>query len=350
MKIRNIDFLKAAAIFLVVLVHFSYVPVEGEHNYWINFILDNLYSCGVIIFMISTGYLIVNKKYTYQTILKRSLQLILIIFVFKMISYALMGEEWSLSIILGGFFDYNGGNVEIGEYRTNHLWYIYVYIGVLLIQPVFYLLYQEKKTYTYFTIIMVVISFVLVYFFRYAQDIFDFIDPSIISRMKPLNYANMYTFFLVGGLLKMYQDNIESFFKEKKYLTLITAIAFVISLALATFFAFTLMKKFGSNINPVTYHYDSPFGLMMGVSLFSLFRFGIRDINNKVISFISANTLGYYFMHWPVGYIIKEKIFIDNMYANVIGNLFTSIIVMIICGIIIYILKKFKITSWLVKV
>ncbi|MDL2211404.1 acyltransferase [Erysipelotrichaceae bacterium OttesenSCG-928-M19] len=357
MRIKNIDILKTIAIAMVILIHFRYDviamnPDTSDLHKAIYFILRNFYSCGVILFIVISGYLIIDKKYSYENIFKKIFILYLLTIFYKLVAILIMeGGHFTPSMIGNILFNgaFNGSSLQ-GDYRTNHLWYIYVYMGILFFQPIMSSIYQDKKKYTIFATFVILVTFIIIFTFNFLQ--FENITGTAFTASLPLStkYAHMYALYLLGGLIKMNEEKIVNYFNNLKYR--VTKVVTILLFTLGTGSILTYILKFMNKetFSTPAYHYETFYGLVMGVSLFCLFRYCLPEIQNKYIQFISKNSLGIYFIHWPIEYIIKKYSIEIPFFQNVITDSLLSIAILFICAIVIYLFQKNKYLAKLVTI
>ncbi len=144
-RIFNIDLAKTVAIFCVILIHSIEgvwnMDIEGlmERQEYVNIILFGLYTIGrmgVPIFMALTGYLLLDRIYNREDIIrfwKRNLQGLFTaaeiwIFIYYMFSICLYKEKFQLGELIRELLFLKSSN-------ANHLWYMGQIIGIYLFLP-----------------------------------------------------------------------------------------------------------------------------------------------------------------------------------------------------------------------
>ncbi|MDL2212094.1 acyltransferase [Erysipelotrichaceae bacterium OttesenSCG-928-M19] len=350
MRKYNIDIIKVLAIFLVLFLHFDN-PVRETFGFPYHIIIT-ICSTAVPLFLVSSGYLTIEKNYSYKNIFIKIIKLLILATLYKFLTMLAMGGEVTLKSIADLILDHTYKGNSLG-YDTGPFWYIYAYIAILIMQPVFSYIYKNTKLFTSFSIIVIFYTFVLLYGSILLDHFSTNIKGSIFINTFPLKQASQsaFAYYLIGGLFKKYEGKIKQYiakFNIKKFVS-ISLLSYFVILIIGTLYVSFLNNRFEFNLSYVTYNYRTMTGLFLTVIAFTLMNYLMPSFKNKVLLFISKNTLGIYFIHIPLGFLIKRALFNYDILINPLGNLIITIILLTLCCLIIYGLKLNKLTAKLVE-
>ncbi|MDF9867420.1 surface polysaccharide O-acyltransferase-like enzyme [Bacilli bacterium PM5-3] len=344
-KSKNIDLIKAFAIYFVLLNHFgvlAYNIIEDKLYFDLFLIYRSFLGVAVALFLMVSGYLIAEKKYDLNKIIKRVIQFIILIFLFKFI-YALSfaNAQFSLKSIIYFF-----STTAAKGYRVNSLWYMYALVGIYLLLPFIQKIYQDKKMYLYLCLLVSIYSFIIVPI-ELVFKANNGYDMQVFNVMFPFNshYIFALGYFLVGGLIKKYEFKI----KEFPIKTSMLIIIMVLMLIVQSFFSIYITNVSLNTFDPMYDGYKTITNLITSFCLFILFKYQIKEVNNKYIEYISKNSLAIYLLHWPIAYYVKNFLFnyftINVYISNVIG----TVVVLLICLAITYLINLNKSISKFMK-
>lgn len=165
-RVQFLDFTRAIACFMVILVHsceFFYCGEIGtatdDEIFWANFIDSSLRAC-VPIFVMMSSYLLLPLKDDLEPFLKRRFTRVLIPFVIWSILYATLPYLW-------GALDADGVKESLlrltynFNFSSGHLWYIYMFLGIYLFMPIIspWLKTAKKRHLQYFLLLWFVSTF-----------------------------------------------------------------------------------------------------------------------------------------------------------------------------------------------
>lgn len=284
------EILRIICMILIIMHHFSY------HS---GFILDSSVSVlnkvtvdvfliggkiGVNIFLIISGYFLINKEFKPSRLIKLALE----IFFYSSIIYLLFlitGQiEFSFESLIHNFF----------PILTLRYWFITPYFIVYLLSPLINKLIKKlnQKQHLIFVLIVVLVQAGITFCLNLNSTPFGTVaiqsDVSILTTV--LNYFAriissacwFFTLYLIAGFIKKYPTKIsQSFF--------INLLSFIISLSLII-----LVQIF---FNYPLYEMSTITCLIASVSLFNIFNSIKKPINSRFINIISQTTLGIYLIH-----------------------------------------------------
>jgi surface polysaccharide O-acyltransferase-like enzyme len=361
-RIYSYDLLKSIAIYLVCFYHFG-LPVGSpatdilkNHQYtvYFNYFFRGISSIGVPLFFMVNGALLLNKvldikKHIYKIIL---LFLLYIIWgaITLIIEVPIFKDHYSLIEFFKAIYYTKQG-------RINHLWFLLALIYIYLLFPLIKsLLDKNEKVLSYYLWVMIFIFTFGIVFLNDLINILGYFLNSNTLKNKQLSsfpwfnpfdlffsYALIY--FITGGWLVKFNKN-ENF-------KTINCLLFLL-LSWCLLFLFGLMKTniTGQVYDTVWYGYDSIMTLAMTISVFILCsKISVcNPIFKKVITTVGANTLGIYFIHYPLGYWFKVLYGELWLYNNVFFRLLYSLLIMFLSLLISLIIRRIPLVGKLVKI
>lgn len=334
----GIDIIKILAVFLVVCIHFflysgAYsTPLAAEK--WIVPIATRwlAYIC-VPLFMISTGYLMKNKKLSagyYKGLIKIIVIYIVISIICMKFNHDTYQREFTVWTALKGFLEYS---------NANYGWYVNYYICIFALVPFLNLAFNGLETKGQKLTLVVTVTLITVFarsfFLGFEPNEQIKVFPDYISGMWPLAY------YFTGAFIREYP------IKRKlpaKLLTggiLLGALWFITESTYAHTCANNLNKYvfFSRHFND----YSTYPVFIIAVCVFLL----LCDIKttNKPVKFILRQLSGCTFATYLISYVFDNKFYIDfnAKYSDVydrwlhayeiIGKVF---ICSLICGLVIH--------------
>lgn len=320
-RIFYLDLLKIVACFLVIVNHCIGTIYDFSNSKFTNiFYCVNFSICkmAVPLFIMTTGALLLKKQDTYITTFKRILRVLIPLLIMSFILY---------------FKDYGFTNF-ITSFMSKPIiypyWYLYMLISLYLVTPLLQKMLNnfKNKDYIYLILITLIIPVII----------------EMISKLFGINISNMFYICIFSKVVGIYIlgyylsiCNIKSIYKN---ISIISLIVFGILYFLTFYIPYI-------NTGKVSYlfdTYDSIFSIVMGASLFYLFRYIFKNNSykcSKIINIISGCTFGIYLFHFPIIYNVLNIGIIQNIFKFniVLGVYLLEVLIFIICGIVTYILK-----------
>lgn len=300
----GIDIVKILAVFMVVCVHtylhdgMYYEPINGTKYIlpvmcrWIS------YTC-VPLFMISTGYLMKNKKLTgkyYFGLVKIIVIYVAVSIICMRFKYNEYGTDYSDSwSVVKGFFEFS---------HANYAWYVNYYISLFLFIPFLNLAFNGLETKGKRLILVVTV----VVFTVFARSFFLGFDNT--NQIRPLpNYvsANWYlAYYFTGAFIREYPP------KRNLRNKMLVLSGLAVSTCFITWSTYkqSIANTEGKQIF-TSYHFNE-YGsypvYLMTVFIFLL----LFDITtkNKVIKFILRQVAGATFATYLISYIFDAKYYV----------------------------------------
>lgn len=268
----------AVLILHVVCTQDSYYYLYSSIDLFLIRFVRNLMNWCVPVFVMITGVLFLNPEKElplYKLFKKYISRFVLVITIFGTL-YCFMELLFSDRTITPGKIIISIKNTITGN-SWEHMWYIYMVIGLYLLLPSMKILVNNiSDKLLYFTIgILFLISSII----PYLQE--------FIELKLNLPCVSIYLFYLLLGYAIHYKN-----FRLKKIFAVVILVFYCFYLVMIQFNSFFI---FENNSFLRTLGYESPVIVLVAFSIFSLY----KNINkeNRIINFLSPLTFGVYIMH-----------------------------------------------------
>lgn len=337
----NLEILRIFAMIMIIAHHYIlHSSVQLSDATALNKVIISFLELGgklgVNIFILITGYFLIEKQYNSKKVIKLVIKVLTYSMICLIIAVFTNSNLLNIVNIVTSFFP-----VMMEEY-----WFMTTYILIYLFHP-----YINKL---FFTLEKKEIEKVLLVLFAIWSLV-----PTFTLGNFGCNALVWFVFiYLLGGYFKIYGNK----FLENKKKNIISIVIVTIILTLIPIGLANCIKEYQTNKHSINngfssyflektndvYYFNSinsAFILILSISYFSLFK-NKKMKTNKVINSISAHTLGIYLMHdnpfmrnliWNdivhCSWYIKSNIFIVNA-------LCTIPIIFITCLIIDYTTEK----------
>lgn len=329
-KNSGIEMLRLISTFGVVMDHVAicwihyYESTANLLDKCIYYTLVSWCHWPVPIFLAITGALLLSKEtLTYQSIKKYFKRISLLVFffgtIFSCMEIYFSTRQINITVFFQGFLQMIQGN------SWNHLWYLYMLLGIYLVLPIIkYTIINvsninDKKDIRIFMIISILLISILP-IFGIKQTFIHFPITSI------------YIYYLILGYI-LIQHSVQ--IKINKYLNDKHIIYIIITtfMLLCIFICLTYTKKIP--LNESFNAYSSPIILLQSISIFYLFTKNAQKFekicNYSITQKLNRCSLGIYIIH-----MVWINLTIKVLNINLLNYSYYNIIVM---GIIIFILS-----------
>ncbi|MBE6501036.1 MAG: hypothetical protein E7Z79_01190 [Methanobrevibacter thaueri] len=252
-KVKNrifyIDEIRALAILLVLLIHvtkwFAHVETPDSLFWAFSSSFAALGNVGVPLFFMISGALLLNRDYDIKFFLKSKLLRIFIPFVFWII----------IAILLRIYLNPDNATIHFviaAIFQKGYVWFIWMLLGVYLFTPVINSFVQDKGLdgVKYFLVIWLV-TIILT-----TLNMFPFM------KIELSYFAGYVGYFMLGYYLKNFQPKL-----SKKYIMIISLIAFLITTAFVVFLILNHHMGIWDSF------YRTIFPVIQATSVFVFFRF-----------------------------------------------------------------------------
>ena len=301
----NIDILRIFAFVFIVMLH----TLNRQYGLTVWMSGYAVISIGVNLFIMISGYLLLDRTETVKEFFRKRFFSILPLFIIFNIIY---------------IYFYNHSFITIKKISAPHFWYIYMILGLYLLTPWLrkILQYAEKETFY-----VVVLWFLCNVFNPYMQF---FRLPKIPFSHFPI--TGFIGYYMLGYYLKKYRYKLEKI-----------PFICVIGVYITGFFISVISTKYvlvttGNRISDF-FDKNSLGTFFMSISFFVFWiKFNFKN-RNKVIRMISDSTYFAYLIHIIIlHYVIKIS---DEMIFKSVVTIIVSIITGILYNYIKKILDKF---------
>jgi putative acyltransferase len=301
----NIDILRIFAFVFIVMLH----TLNRQYGLTVWMSGYAVISIGVNLFIMISGYLLLDRTETVKEFFRKRFFSILPLFIIFNIIY---------------IYFYNHSFITIKKISAPHFWYIYMILGLYLLTPWLrkVLQYAEKETF------YVVVLWFLCNVFNPYMQFFKF--PKIPFSHFPI--TGFIGYYILGYYLKKYRYKLEKI-----------PFICVIGVYITGFLISVLSTKYvlvttGNRISDF-FDKNSLGTFFMNVSFFIFWiKFNFKN-RNKIIRMISDSTYFAYLIHIIIlHYVIKIS---DEMIFKSVATIIVSIITGILYNYIKKILDEF---------
>ncbi|MFV0516169.1 MAG: acyltransferase [Aminipila sp.] len=212
-RLVNYDILRILAAYLIVMLHLSVQYINkapasvDEYLQWQQAIKLSTFSrVGVPIFIMLSGAFLLNpnKKVSLNSIFRKYLPKLLLIFMFWSLFYSLAEQDFWKNVFNIGFsnsfsiIDWNDFWIDFvqGHY---HMWYLYMLAGLYLLTPLIKHIseHASKQQLTYFTLMCLVVTSVT----KLNEELWKLPLLETIMQKMALSFFFGYIGYFIGGYL-----------------------------------------------------------------------------------------------------------------------------------------------------
>lgn len=321
-----LDQLRALAIFAVVCCHISAdviilnpEVVMHSKTFFATLLFNSGRFIGVPIFVMLSGALLINKKYSLSVFVKKRFNRVFVPFIFWVIVYIVFSvvvqeATFKPKLVYNVFFAVRGATAG------TILWFIwmliFVYIGIFIINKI--LEYAKSKSYERACINLLVI----------ASLIFYVIYNSMNFKFETILYYCSFIPYAVFGYYLTHTDFTNSLSNFKVNPKRIVIITFILAVLSYLYFVSTIFFKSVASNKFVSGSYFDFIVLILSFSIILFFRYlpksegavskrinaflTSKNISKAILS-ISLCSYGIYFIH------ILILVFLEKKFLNQIG-------------------------------
>lgn len=355
-RLNYIDLIESIAILSVLIYHCTLFSFDFESDSTIinysRYFLQTILSTCVPLFFFINGYLLLNRDFNLKKHISKCIRLVILTFIWSSIIIILTifikQEYLSIKEIILKMLYLESG-------WTNSLWYLGALVSIYVFFPLLKTSFDyNKKAFISFSFVCIILTFGVT-FINHSITIIGALTPLKISNIGyPIfNMFNPFkgfvayalAYFCIGGLIYLIQDKIYDIPKLKR--NVISSMTILLSCIGLFILGLVYSKYVDTNIWDVVWNgYDSIFTLINTICIYVLALNYKSDY--KLISTISKNTLGIYFVHGIIIKLTKTTILSINLFNNVLGNFIYAIIVLFISLGTVLLIKKTHILKKLV--
>ena len=292
-----IDIIRILASIFIVLLHT--VNTQYGENIWI--LLYGIISIGVNLFIMISGYLLLDKSEKMSVFFKKRIRGIFPLFIFFNIVYIFVNKVKIMPVLQGK------------EIAAPHFWYIYMILGLYFITPWLQKVLKFAKKETFVILILWFLCSIL------NPHLIKFDLPRIPFSHFPI--TEFIGYYILGYYIKVDRNKI------KKVPFSIIIIIYLIGFFISAISTKYVLLKTGNRISDF-FDKNSLGTFFMTVSFFTFFiKFDFKN-RNEAVKIVSNSTYFAFLVHLLVLKIVVK--FSDEM----IFKSFTTVIISILLGII----------------
>lgn len=353
-RIYFFDALKAISIIWVVFCHFT---VLGD-TFFDNAFMTLCFVAVPIFFMVNGALSSKSSKFSLPKHFNKIISRYCVATLWRVIYliFAVINQNVVLSAISKTqFIKYIFFWEPLPGCSVGHFWFMQTLLAIYVVSPLIYFTLKQGKNGRNILLFVITAIFITTYAvntgntaIHLLHEKFGTSDVTInsLSSFSPFGYGNtMLMIFMLGAVIYSEREAVQKFFGNKlKYILLIL------------FPIFWGLMLFSRNITGGTWKwngmiydkgYDRIPTLLASVSLFLIFMlFEEQRIKltfvEKIVTAISTNTLGIYYIHWIVGEYVSDFFPVPSLSSNFLKTIIVLTISLILSMIIskIPILKK----------
>ena len=292
-----IDIIRILAFIFIVLLHT--VNIQYGINIWI--LLYGVISIGVNLFIMISGYLLLDKSEKMSVFFKKRIRGIFPLFIFFNIVYIFVNKVKIMPVLQGK------------EIVAPHFWYIYMILGLYFITPWLQKVLKFAKKETFIILVLWFLCSIL------NPHLIKFDLPRIPFSHFPI--TEFIGYYILGYYIKVDRDKI------KKVPFSIIIIIYLIGFFISAISTKYVLLKTGNRISDF-FDKNSLGTFFMTVSFFTFFiKLDFKN-RNEAVKIVSNSTYFAFLVHLLVLKIVVK--FSDEM----IFKSFTTVIISILLGII----------------
>lgn len=292
-----IDIIRILAFIFIVLLHT--VNIQYGINIWI--LLYGVISIGVNLFIMISGYLLLDKSEKMSVFFKKRIRGIFPLFIFFNIVYIFVNKVKIMPVLQGK------------EIVAPHFWYIYMILGLYFITPWLQKVLKFAKKETFIILILWFLCSIL------NPHLIKFDLPRIPFSHFPI--TEFIGYYILGYYIKIDRNRI------KKVPFSIIIIIYLVGFFISAISTKYVLLKTGNRISDF-FDKNSLGTFFMTVSFFTFFiKLDFKN-RNEAVKIVSNSTYFAFLVHLLVLKIVVK--FSDEM----IFKSFTTVIISILLGII----------------
>ena len=292
-----IDIIRILAFIFIVLLHT--VNIQYGINIWI--LLYGVISIGVNLFIMISGYLLLDKSEKMSVFYKKRIRGIFPLFIFLNIVYIFVNKVKIMPVLQGK------------EIVAPHFWYIYMILGLYFITPWLQKVLKFAKKETFIILVLWFLCSIL------NPHLIKFDLPRIPFSHFPI--TEFIGYYILGYYIKVDRNKI------KKVPFSIIIIIYLIGFFISAISTKYVLLKTGNRISDF-FDKNSLGTFFMTVSFFTFFiKLDFKN-RNEAVKIVSNSTYFAFLVHLLVLKIVVK--FSDEM----IFKSFTTVIISILLGII----------------
>ena len=329
----NIELLRILSMIMIILGHcniYGNYDITNMNHFFNKFVIGNTYlgNLGVIIFVLTTGYFMIQKEIRIKKVILFELQVLFYSVGIYILFCVISISNFNLKEMIKCFF----------PIITKQYWFFSVYIIFYLFIPYVnkFILSLNKKDLNRY-ILMMIICFSIVPTFLSV----DFLKNELLQFLL---------FYSLGAYVNI---NVDYFKNNKK-------IKYILLLCIIILFAYTsgliFFSKYNANLlNKMFFlsYRSSILMIIIAICLLSIF-LNFKNFSSKIINNISSCVFGIYLIHDNpnVRVLLWNNIFNGSKFINsyfLILYMILSVLIIFMISLLIELIRKYTIEKFNIK-
>ena len=321
----SFDFLRIISMFMVIVIHVSNVysrsfGIISNKYYLVSLFYNTICRISVPLFFMISGALLLDRNFNKEKYIKRIIRFITII-AFWDILY-LLWEYFYLGI------KYDKLYMLLFKPFRAHLWFLYTIIMLYIVQPIAKKILDKSNFYIK----------ILLLFIWFSLSALCLINGFLAKYFSFFSYLG---YFIIGKYIYDYSKNNNL----KKYNILFLSLI-IISFSITIILNYKASLRYNMFYN-LYFAYRTPFIILSSILGYILVMQNYDNKPHKLIILLSDLSLGVYLIHGIFLDITINKF--SYIYYNPVYSIpIFSILIFLSSLIVIFILKKIKISKYIV--
>lgn len=307
-----VDYIRVVATLCVIFLHAS-APLLDRYNdipitnWWIGNIYDSVMRICVPLFLLISGYLLLDKNENMIIFFKKRFHKVIVPLLAWSIIYIFWKHYYESSAPLSAFSFYS----IILSPTYYHLWFLYTIIGIYLFMPILRIITKHADK-------QMLIYYVLLWFFSVSLVPLIEMFTGLNSKIDLYSISGFSGYFVVGFLLGKYTAS--------NRVAMISIFTFLLCVGFTTFSTYLFTIRNEGKFYGYFYGYLTPNVILMSGSAFVALKHFVENRvmfrNARVLVIIyslSSASLGIYLIHTIFLYLLAKGFFGITLSA-LIGN------------------------------
>lgn len=351
-RIQYIDRLKGFCILMVCFCHFPLIPKGSIIG---NIGMAAIYAACPCFMMVTGGLTIVRGgiAFDWKKYFLKFLKTYLVMVVWRMAYYFvyLLFADFEFS-----FKDFILQTIllvdETSKVNMGIMWYMKSYLIMMIFYPLIYHLYTFKQK--RLLLLLIVVTFIDAILLRSVDYLLNVImnwDISISGLRSVLpntQRAYMLLYFLIGIPAFEYREEICRWVGSKKWVGIGITVIGLLGQVTVKQIVYGTWRWDGIYIDD---GYMRLFTFVITIGLYITFMTCNAHFFDKILGFYGKHTMGIYYIHWLLLYILWTCFVTDDTwrYYSFGLNVIKTISIVTICAIITSVFKKNKLIKYLIS-
>lgn len=356
-RIQYLDLIKTISIILVVFCHY---PTLNNESVLGNIIMCLAWAAVPLFFMASGAVMLNTDSWNWKKFFFRLVKIYSLLCIWKLIYLLVSQSMGDIHYSKVELFKYLFLFAHIEGVTDGVLWFMYAYLEVMLISPIIWCLFNRGKDEKMALFVVAILTFISGIGINSVNFIFQLISRVLKCNVLDFNnvatilpfagYSNMIFYFILGAVGHSHSEVITKRFGTVKDAKIIGALLIVIGACGLMLIKFFYTGTFRWNGIYLTNGYSWISTMFMAMGVFMFFK-EIKE--HKIVKYlndwIGRQTMGIYYLHFPLLAWIWWKIEANFQYYSLISNCIKTLLILVVCILVTRLVKKVPLINELVK-